>query len=139
MEKFPIASKVVKKPLQAGYSYHAGDVIAITPDGKIIVEMWAHCNFKGACNKYDPSELFTEAEAAVEQARLDADQSKLEIQFESVRGQIISKMDQAATLVAESAALAEEFEKTLSDLKPECRPLFNALKDGGWSASSMSC
>jgi hypothetical protein len=133
MNQFPIESKVVeKRTLRAGYTYHAHTVIAHA-NGKVIAELWDNVE------KFSPDELMTEEEAVVEQARLDAEKSHLEREFEKVRDVIQGKMDAATALVKEASALAKDCQKDFSSLRAECRPLFRALNDAGWRASSMSC
>lgn len=133
-KKFPIGSSVVeKKLLSAGQHYPTGKVIAIAPDGKILVELWERVY------KHLPEALLTEKEAAIVQAVLDADQSKLDAEFNQVAHQIREKLEQATVLTQEALDMAKAHKKDLRPLREECKALSGVLRAGGWSASSLSC
>ena len=132
--KFTIGTKVVESSdVRAGYNLPVATVIAITPEGQYITELF------GQTYKHSASELLTYLEAVDLQEKLDKERLLLEEDFNKVRDQIQSKLDQATTLVQEASAIADSCKKDFSSLRNECRPLFRALHDAGWSASSMSC
>ncbi len=156
--KFAIGDKAVEKSnVRAHTNYLVYMVVGIL-DGAYLVKFWGdgfgdevtECEYdmegepgsRGwhtAIIRYQEEELFTPEEALVELRKLESDLSKLEKEFNGVRDQIQQKLDDAATLVREAAALAKPFDKDFYDLKRECKSLYHAMDDGGWSHSNMRC
>lgn len=83
--------------------------------------------------------LVPEEEGLRQEARLHSIEVQLEQEFERLRATIAIKLQEAADLVKEAGRMAAASNHDLYDLSGECRPILNALKDHGWSSSSMSC
>lgn len=154
--KFSIGDLVVeKKEIKSFTSYNVSKVAAIL-NGDLLIKHYG-CIFDGELTaeefeskpgdrsyrqsflRFQENELLTTDEAVEKLHRLEAAKSKIENEFESVRNQIHSKMNNAALLVKEADSLAKAYDKNFWQLKDECMPLYRALKDGGWSHSHMSC
>ena len=156
--KFNIKDKVVPKDhLKAHTNYTVLEVVG-SLDGNVLTMAWGdgfgeelhHYDFledtkpgdrswRGAIERYQESELFTPEEALVELRKLEAVKSKLESEFEGVRSQVQEKMKGAALLVSEAAQLVSPTGKDFYDLVSECKELYLALNEGGWSHSTMRC
>jgi hypothetical protein len=89
--------------------------------------------------RYQEEELLSTEEALAHLKLLDAEKSKLDEEFQILRTKIQAKMDQATALVKEAQDMAESVGKELTDAYSECRPLFRAIRESGWTSSSMSC
>lgn len=156
--KFSIGDKVIeKKRLQAHTSYCVEQVVAYL-DGNVLATMWGD-GFGGELHKYDyledsepgdrswrsaisryvEDELCTPEEALAELQRLEASKGSLEEQFNKALPMIQSKLDKAAILVKEAAAIVLPLDKEFYDTTEAGKELFLALKEGGWSHSTMSC
>lgn len=156
--KFAIGDKVIQKDLVAAHSsYPVLQVVGIL-DGVLLTMNWGDGfggelthydfledvepgsrNWRNAISRYQESELFTPEEVVVELHRLEDIKSKLEQDFEGVRLQVQEKMNQAAAIVKEAGALVLPTGKELYDLTDECKELYVALDEGGWSHSTMQC
>ena len=114
-------------------------------DGEITPEDFSEYSKPGSrgwrdnIRRYQEDQLFTPDEALTEIRRLEADKSKLEKEFTGVRDLVTSKLNRAAELVDEAAALTTERGKSFYDMIQECVPLYTALKKGGWSHSTLQC
>lgn len=154
--KFSIGDKVIEKKLVVAHtSYPVNQVVGFL-NGDILVEGWGF-GFKDELTKdsyesppgsrgwrsgvvrYSEDELFTPEEVVDELKRLEATKSKLEEEFNAVRELVQKNMDDAARLVKEAAALVQPTGKDFYDLTTECKELYLALNEGGWSHSTMSC
>lgn len=96
-------------------------------------------HWREGIQRYQEHELFSMDEAVIELRRLENVKSKLESDFESTRPQIQERMNKAAALVKEAVGIIKPLDKEFYDLTSECKELYLALKDGGWSHSTMSC
>jgi hypothetical protein len=133
--KYAIGDMVVpKKDIRHGRHWDPYKIVGTLPNGKYVVEIDADY-----ISGYSEHELISEKEANVIKAVQEAEQNKLDAEFESVRGQLANNLKQATELVKKSIALAGKAKKDFHDLKEECRPLFNALNEGGWTPSSIKC
>lgn len=154
--KFAIGQQVVEKEaLRAHSSYNVLKVVAIL-DGALLLEHYGFgCDgevhhedwedkpgtrgWRESLQRYQESDLLTLEEAVEELHRLEAAESKLNQEFETVRDQVQEKLEQAAALVKEAASLTTAHDKSFYDLKRECMPLYLALNEGGWRHSHMEC
>lgn len=155
--KFRVGDLAIEKTLLRPHtSYNVNQVVAIV-DGALLLENYGHAydgeihpyndefnkpgslGWRGSLRRFQEDELVTPDEAVAEIKRLEDAKAKLEKEFEGVRSQIQSKMDQAAALVQEAADLAKAYEKDFYDLRSDCRTLYQAMSNGGWSHSSMKC
>lgn len=156
--KFNIKDKVIPKDtIKAHTNYLVSEVVAYL-DGNVLTMMWGdgfgdelhHYDFLedtkpgdrswgSAIHRYQESDLFTPEEALVELRKLEEDKSKLETEFEGVRSQVQEKMNEAAMLVSEASQLVKPTGKDFYDLVSECKELYTALSEGGWSHSTMRC
>jgi len=156
--KFKIKDKVIPKDsIKANTNYLVAEVVAYL-DGNVLTMMWGdgfgselhHYDFLedtkpgdrswgSAIHRYQESDLFTPEEALVELRRLEGVKSQLEQDFEGVRSQVEEKMNKAALLVQEAGALVEPTGKDFYNLTDECKNLYLALNEGGWSHSTMRC
>jgi hypothetical protein len=154
--KFSIGSFIIEKTsIEPNTSYEIEKVIGIL-DGTLLAVNYGtsfngeiHENnyenlpgtksWREAIQRYREEEVFTIVEAEAERHRLQEAQNKLAQDFELVKDQLKSKLDRAAELVREAGDLARAHKKEFYDLRPECMPLYHALKDGGWVHSHMSC
>lgn len=156
--KFQIKDKVIPKDsIKAHTNYLVSEVVGVL-DGALLTMMWGdgfgeelhHYDFledskpgdrswRGAIQRYQEDELFTPEEALAELRRLEGVKSKLEQDFEGVRSQVQEKMNKAAALVKEAGKLVEPTGKDFYDLTAECKELYLALNEGGWSHSTMRC
>ena len=156
--KFQIKDKVVPKDhLKAHTNYMVLEVVGYL-DGAVLTMHWGdgfgeelhHYDFledtkpgdrswRGAIQRYQEEELLTPEEALAELRKLEDKKSKLEAEFESVRNKVQEKMSQAAVFVKEASALVDPTGKDFYDLAVECKELYLALNEGGWSHSTMRC
>lgn len=154
--KFSIGDQVIdKKDIKPHTSYSVYQVVGYLDDAILVshygdgydVEIYSdechseHGSYSWRTDiiRFQEEELFSTTEAVDELHRLESDKARLDNEFEVIRVQIQKKMDQAAALVKEAAALAVPYEKYFCDLKRECMLLYDALNDGAWSHSSMGC
>lgn len=97
-------------------------------------------SWQSSISRHQESELFTPEEALTELRKLEAIHDGLNKEFESVRASIQAKLDAAAVLVEEAAAIAKPFNKELDDLsREECKKLYDAQDKNGWRASHVRC
>lgn len=154
--KFSIGDLIIeKKTIEPHTSYVIYKVVA-TLDGALLAVHWGggyggdihedewedepgSRSWRSALQRYQEEELFSLEEAEKERLRLEVSKNSLNQEFETIRDQLRSKLDQAAVLVREAGDLVKAHDKEFYDLKQECMPLYNALKDGGWSHSHMKC
>jgi hypothetical protein len=155
--KFSIGDKVVTKKPVAHTSYSV-DVVVGYLDGAVLTTGWGdgfdgelrHYDFldddkpgtrgwHSAIHRYQESELSTPEEYLEELHKLEAVQDKLSEEFEGVRASIQAKLDAAAVLVNEAAAIAKPFDRDFEDLRNECRKLYEAQDANGWRSSHIKC
>jgi hypothetical protein len=157
--KFQIKDKVIPKDtIRAHTNYLVSEVVAYL-DGNVLTMMWGdgfgdeirHYDFLedtkpgdhswgSAIHRYQESDLFTPEEAIAELRKLETVTDKMSVEFEKVRANIRAKLDAAAVLVEEAAAIAKPFNKELDDLsREECRKLYDAQDKNGWRASHVRC
>jgi hypothetical protein len=157
--KFQVKDKVVPKDsIRAHTNYLVSEVVAYL-DGNVLTMMWgdgfgdeihyydfledtkpSDRSWGTAIHRYQESDLFTPEEAITELRRLEAIKDNLNEEFEGVRANIQAKLDAAAVLVEEAAAIAKPFNKELDDLsRDECRKLYEAQEKNGWRASHVRC
>jgi hypothetical protein len=154
--KFSIGDKVIEKKLvQAHTSYPVNKVVGFL-DRDLLVEGWGFGfkdelteddyesprgsrGWRSGIVRYSEDELFTPEEVVSELRRLEETNSKLEEEFNAVRELIAKNMGDAARLVKQAGDLVKPTGKDFYDLTIECKDLYLALKDGGWSHSTMSC
>ena len=153
---FSVGDKVVeKKNIQPRTSYNILQVVG-SLNGALLTNQYG-CGYQGehhaddfedvpgsrswrsAIEQYQEEELVSLDEALIEQQKLEANKSKLDEEFEKVKPLIRKRLDEAAALVKEARLLVNPFDRTFYDLKIECTTLYQALDDGGWSHSHMSC
>ena len=155
--KFAVGDQVVEKSkLHARTSYTVdkvvgtlGDSVLVTHygfafDGEInpescFEEKPGTRGYRSSIQRYQENELCTPEEALEELRRLELAKSKIESEFEGVRDQIREKMNAAAAIVKEAGEIIKPLDKEFYDLTTECKDLYLALEDGGWSHSTMSC
>lgn len=148
---------VEKKELRPHTSYNIFKIVAFldgTPlaihhgfafDGEIKYESKLLSDVRGSRSwrtsvlRLDEKELCTPEEAIVEIHRLESVKSKIESEFELIRDQIKTNLDQATAVIKKTGELMKPFGKELRDLPNECSDLFLALDDSGWSHSTMQC
>jgi hypothetical protein len=157
--KFSLGDKVIEKTsIRAHTNYTVSVVVAFLKED-VLTMMWGdgfgaelhHYDFledvkpgerswHSSIQRHQESELFTPEEALAELHRLEASTDKLNSEFEKVRTSIRAKLDAAATLIEEAAAIAKPFNKDLDDLsREECRKLYDAQDKNGWRASHIKC
>lgn len=155
--KFAVDDLVIEKErLSAKTSYSVdkvvgvlGDSILVTHygfafDGEINPEShWAEKpgtrGYRSSIQRFQEHELCTPEEAVIILRELETAQSKLEEEFAAVRSKVQEKLDAAACLVKEASNIIKPLDKEFFDTAQEGRELYLALKDGGWSHSTMSC
>ncbi len=157
--KFAVGDIVVdRSTLRPHTNYCVSEVVAYIGNS-VITKMWGDGfgselhKYEGDCWEFEPgsrnwksafsrhleSELCTPAEALVELRKLEAAKDSLEAEFTAVRDQVREKLDKAALLVKEAGDIIKPLDKEFYDMSTECKDLYLALKDGGWSHSTMSC
>lgn len=156
--KFSIGDKVIEKTsLHAHTNYCLYEVVSHL-DGALLVKFWGDGfggelheykdtmegkpgsrSWRSAIIRYQESEVCTPEEALAELKCLEETNSKLEEEFNAVRELIAKNMGDAARLVKQASDLVKPTGKDFYDLTTECKELYVALKDGGWSHSTMSC
>ncbi len=154
--KFSIGDKVIEKKLVAAHtSYPVNKVVGVL-DGDLLVEGWGFGfkdelteddydsprgsrGWRSGIVRYSEDELFTPEEVVAELKRLEETKSKLEDEFNAVRELVAKNMNDAARLVKQANDLVKPTGKDVYDLTTECKELYMALKDGGWSHSTMTC
>lgn len=155
--KFNVGDQVVEKAhLRPYYNWLVYKVVSIL-DGVYLTEFYGDGfgqevepyeneddvpdtrSWRSSIQKYQESELLSVEEAKQELLRLEAEKDKLENEFAALKVKIQSRMEQATALVKEAQDIAESVGKNLDDAPVECRPLFRALREAGWTPSSMSC
>lgn len=158
--KFQIKDKVVPKDtVRAHTNYLVHQVVGFL-DGHVLTKMWGDGfggelhhypfdddtpvggrNWRSAIQRYQESELLTPEEALIELRRIEAEKDKFEAEFEGVRELVGKNLNDAAKLVQEAANLVKKTgaDKDFYNMVGECKELFLALKDGGWSHSTMQC
>lgn len=93
-----------------------------------------------ALTRRQESELITPEEYLEEKKKLEAEESRLNSEFETVRAQFRENLDKAADLINQSTTMAEACKKNIREsLKNDFRNLFHALNKAGWSASFTRC
>lgn len=155
--KFSIGDLVVeKKELRPHTSYNIHKVVAFL-DGDLLATHYGYA-FDGEVNpesgfnsepgsrgwrtniiRLEEKELCTPEEALIELHSLEAAKSKLEAEFESIRDQVKTNLDQATLFVKKAFEVIKPLNKEFRDLTQECSDLFIALDDGGWAHSTLSC
>lgn len=155
--KFSVGDQVVEKStLHPHTSYNVQKVVALF-EGDLLLEHYGFAfdgevtpeeyesepgsrSWREGFQRYQESELLTLDEAESELHRLDVAKDKMSTEFEAVRASIQAKLDAAAVLVEEAAAIAKPFNKELDDLsRDECRKLYEAQEKNGWRASHVRC
>jgi uncharacterized protein YhaN len=156
--KFAIGDKVVeKKHLRPHTNYPVDEVVGFLGD-HVLATGWGDGfgnelrkydfsmsgevgsrSFRSSIQRFVESELLTPEEAIEELAKLEAEKSKLESEFEDVRASVKEKLNQAARLVKEAGDLVKPTGKDFYDLVAEGEALYKALTGGGWSHSTMKC
>jgi len=156
--KFAIGDKVIQKSSVRAHTNYPVDVVVGFLEDAVLTMGWGdgfgseirHYDFyedvkpgdrswRSAVSRYQESELLTPEETLLELERLETVKSQLEKDFEGVREQVQTKMDQAALLVQEATVLVKPTGKDFYDLVQECKELYLALSKGGWSHSTMKC
>jgi hypothetical protein len=155
--KFSVGDLVVEKiGIQAHTSFNVLKVVAILNDS-LLLEYYGFCfdgeisqdeifisapgtrSWRESYHRYLEEELFSTQEALEEIHKLQAAQGELNKEFDSILPQLEEKLNQAAALVKEAAAMALDHNTTFYYLKDQCMPLYLALNQGGWSHSHMEC
>lgn len=156
--KFQVGSLVVmKKTLQAKTSYVVHKVVGHL-DGALLLEVIGSgfgseilCdvlhsdtkigsfNWRQGISRALESDVLSVEDTLVELRKLEEAKSKLEEEFSLVESEIIQKLDQAAVLTEDAASLIKKHNKKFNDVLKGCKPLYEALKAGGWSHSTMQC
>lgn len=97
-------------------------------------------SWRSALARYKEDELCTIEEHMVEAHKLEAEQSRLDAEFQVIRSQFQENLDKAADLINQSTTMAEACQKDIREsLKNDFRNLFHALDKAGWSASFTRC
>lgn len=136
---FKIGDKVfIKNELYAGATikYYNNTIVAFDTSGNPLVKVNSYPN---VIRMIAATQLLSEVEALVEISRLNDEQSKLDAEFDKVKGQISLKMKVAADAINEASDLAKLHNKELYSLYDETRTLVSALEHNGWRTSSMNC
>lgn len=160
--KFQVKDKVIpKETVRPRSNYNVYEVVAHL-DGHILAEFWGDgfgdgtieqdpyradpdntpvgsSGWRGSIARYQESQLFTPEEAYAEWRRLTDGKDKLEAEFEAIRDAVKEKLNQAAVLVKEAGDIVTSKEKEFYDLPGACKELYLALKEGGWSHSTLVC
>lgn len=84
-------------------------------------------------------DLMSFEEYEIELKNLESEGAILEQEFRSVKDKIQINLKQASQLVEEAGLMLKTYNKDLVDMQSDCKPLYLALKNAGWSHSSMSC
>lgn len=154
--KFSIGDLVIdKKDVKAYTSYNVKKAVGIL-EGTLLLEYYGDGfggeinpsdwivesntrEWRSAIERYLEGDLLTPEEVVAELNKLQKEKDNLNKEFDQIRSRLEIKLKQAASLVEEVGIITKTYNKELSDLKNECKPLYQALDNGGWSHSSMSC
>lgn len=110
--------------------------VASPLNGSIVIIEWDD----GTLSKHELRFLFNEANGIAENKRLEDEQSRLEREFEEAKTSIEEKLNAAAKLIDEAAAIANSKDVSmLDDMYVETRALERAMENAGWRTSSWHC
>jgi len=138
MSEFKIGDKVIERQKIIGkYSHPIGTILTFDPDGRLIIE-WGHTG-SNYLSAHTPDECVSEEEGKGISAAMLAAESRLAAEFEASREKFESKIAEATRLVKDARKIAKACGKDFRSLKKELQPLFNTLKEYGWSQSTMNC
>lgn len=108
-------------------------VDVITGEEKVYVK-WDRTPWRGT----NPEEVLTES--LLLEADGDTKYSELEAEWNKAEAAVTLKLKEAASLISEAAALAEEVGcDDLTQMYEAVRPLYSAMDSAGWNSSSFSC
>jgi hypothetical protein len=93
----------------------------------------------GRLDKRDIKVLLNEVDGIAENQRLVDEQSKLEDEFAKAEEACRAKLEEAAKLINEAAAIAESGGVDLQEMYDATRPLERAMDNAGWRTSSWHC
>lgn len=96
-------------------------------------------SWRSSFQRYEEDELISLDDGLVEWKRLTESKSQMETEFTAVRSKVEEKMQAAVAIVKEVNALILPLDKDLCDLRKECKPLYEALDEGGWRSSHFRC
>ena len=136
--QFPPDSKVVERRL-INYQrpYHVGTVLTVLPDGRHVVEWYSPGS--GSVDVLPEDELISEKDAIELAAALKATRDRMEAEFEAHKPEFQAKVASAVELVKDARKIALSCNKKFTEVKGELQPLFNLLKEYGWSQSTINC
>jgi hypothetical protein len=103
--------------------------------GQVVIVEWDHGNIQ----KMTLRSLITEKEGLAQDARIKAEEERLETEWEKAQSQVGAKLQEAANAVNEAARLAKATGHELQEMYDATRPLMRAISNAGWNSSSMSC
>lgn len=139
LAKFKSGDKVYDKAdVENNPDSTPGEVIGIH-GGKVVVNWNTGAAPGDYITKEDPHLLMEEHEAKVMLAVVHAEHNRLEAEFNAMKEQVISKIEVAASLMAEITDIIKSHDVSLGDLRKEIRPLFQPFLDIGWRASTIQC
>lgn len=119
-------------PLKRGII--AGPVTNHPSLGEVVVVEW----YDGGLQKITTRSLITEYEADQLDAKMFAAAKKLEDEWNALEDQVRGKVNEAAKLLSAAAKIATAGGHSLSELDVNDN-LIDAIFEGGWNSSSLSC
>jgi len=90
----------------------------------------------GQLQKVSLRSLITEEEGKAQDARIKAEQEKLENEWAETEAKVKSKIKEATAAISQAIDLAHKAGHDLYDLRDAVYPLTNVLERVGWVASS---
>ena len=142
-DKFPVGSIVYVKGQIGPWTQIPGHmdykVIGYHGNKLIVDDGNASSHWKQTLALHQASECMTVDEAKEEVAKLHAAQSIMDQEFEAVREEMSSKLDQAADLIQEAVEVAKAANKDIRSFKDAYRSVLIAIRNSGWTASDIKC
>jgi hypothetical protein len=87
------------------------------------------------------AQVLAKKKAAEKKAAKEAEEARLEAEFQVVKHKIAAKLKEAGTVFQEAIDLAAQHNKSITgyDFDSDLGPLYSAMENAGWRTSSLMC